>query len=212
MIARLSAPWMQLALACVLALASAVAPAQSSSRLDLQLSQGIGVAGAPAVAAPQAASASAVGEPISAGDSITVTVYQEPDLGLTDQKVRADGTLSLPLIGELHVEGLTSKQLQKLITGRLADGYLKQPSVTVNVTKHRFYYITGEVESPGGYAFAVGLTIEQAIVLAGGYTERASRNAITVVRESSPDRPVEGVALSSSVMPGDIITVKESFF
>jgi polysaccharide export outer membrane protein len=203
-----------------------VALAQSSNsagpaRLELQLSRGIGSGGSAATAASAGSSTapsntpsrgSSSNDPIEAGDSVTVTVYREPDMSVQAQKVRPDGTISLPLLGEVRVDGMTSKELQARITRLLADGYLKQPNVTVNVEQYRLYFIKGEVQKPGGYNFVSGLTVEKAIVLAGGYTERASRNNITVVRERTPDSPIKGAALSSSVLPGDVITVEESFF
>ena len=196
-----------IAFAVMLLLAWLPASAQSPARLDLQLSTGISADGAATPGAPAAQN-----HRIEAGDSVSVTVYREPDLSLQGQRVRSDGTIAMPLLGDLQVGGLTSKQLQQLITERLADGYLKKPNVTVIVEQHRLYYIKGEVENPGGYAFVDGLTVEQAIAVAGGYTERASRSKFTVVREKRPGKPISGLSLSTRVMPGDVITVEESFF
>ncbi len=177
--------------------------------LDLQLSQSIGIAGAPSAATGR-------GTPgayrIGAGYRVSVTVYREPDLSLADVKVGPDGTIAFPLLGDLHVAGLTSKELQRLVTDRLADGYLKQPNVTVNVERNQLYFIKGEVASPGGYAYVEGLTVEKAVALAGGYTERAAKDDVTVVREASPDRPLREAGPGTPVLPGDVITVEESFF
>jgi polysaccharide export outer membrane protein len=197
---------MRLAATAVLVMAGAGAYGQS---LDLQLSQSIGIAGAPAAADVPAP---AGGYRIAPGDRVSVTVYQEPDLGVSDAKVGTEGILSFPLLGELHVAGLSSQALQRLITERLADGYLKSPSVTVNVDRQQLYFIKGEVESPGGYSYVDGLTVEKAVALAGGFTERAAKGDITLVRESAPDAPMKEAAPSTRVLPGDVITIEESFF
>ncbi len=149
---------------------------------------------------------------IDSGDSISVAVYQEPDLSINNVKVSSDGTISFPLLGELQVSGLSSKQLQQLVIKRLADGYLKTPNVTVSIDSHRLYYIKGEVNSPGGYSFVIGLTVEKAVALAGGFSERAAEQDITLVRESQPDQPIQPVSPSTTISPGDVITVGESFF
>jgi len=149
---------------------------------------------------------------IDKGDSVSITVYQEPDLSITGVKVSTDGTIAFPLLGDLHIVGLSSSQLQKLVTERLKDGYLKSPSVTVSIDRYRLYYIKGEVNSPGGYNYVDGLTIEKAVALAGGFSERASEQDITLVHEAKPDQPRKAVALTTPIRPGDVITVGESFF
>ena len=114
--------------------------------------------------------------------------------------------------GNLHVAGLTSQELQDLVTSKLRDGYLKKPSINVSIDSYRLYYIKGEVTRPGGYTFVDGLTVAKAVALAGGYTVRASESSITLVRESDPENPLDSVGVNSAIQPGDIITVGESFF
>lgn len=149
---------------------------------------------------------------IDAGDRVSITVYQEPDLSVAGARVKADGTIAVPLLGDLRVAGLTSQELQDLVTARLLDGYLKKPNVTVTIDGYRLYYIKGEVSRPGGYSFVDGLTVAKAVALAGGFTPRASERSITLVRESDPDNPIESVGVNAAIRPGDIITVGESFF
>jgi protein involved in polysaccharide export with SLBB domain len=199
-------------LAAALLLVAAAAGARAepgSSSIDLQVSQAIGIAGTPAAAAgPTQPGAYRIG----AGDKVSVTVYREPDLSLSDAKVGPDGSIAFPLLGDLHVAGLTSKELQRLVTERLADGFLKQPNVIVNVDRQQLYFIKGEVSAPGGYTYVEGLTVEKAVALAGGFTERAAKDDITVVREGTPTQPMRTVPPGLQVLPGDVITVEESFF
>ena len=148
---------------------------------------------------------------VDSGDRVSITVYQEDDLNVEGARVRDNGTIAFPLLGDMRVRGLTSAQIKSLVTRRLADGYLKNPNVTVSIDAYRLYYIKGEVSRPGVYSYMDGLTVDKAIALAGGYTVRASENDITLVREADPDNPLK-VRSSSAIEPGDVITVGESFF
>jgi len=149
---------------------------------------------------------------VDTGDRVSITVYQEPDLSVSGVRVKANGTIAYPLLGDLHVAGLTSQELQDLVTSKLLDGYLKKPSINVSIDSYRLYYIKGEVNRPGGYAFVDGLTVAKAVALAGGYTVRASEKSISLVRESDPENHVDGVGTNTPILPGDVITVGESFF
>ena len=149
---------------------------------------------------------------VDTGDRVSVTVYQESDLSVTGVRVKTNGAISYPLLGDLHVSGLTSQEVHDLVKKRLLDGYLKKPNVTVSIDSYRLYFIKGEVKRPGGYSFVDGLTVAKAVALAGGYTVRASRSSISLVRESDPEVPLESVRSNTAINPGDIITVGESFF
>lgn len=149
---------------------------------------------------------------IDTGDRVSITAYREPDLSINGVRVKADGTISYPLLGDLRVAGLTSQELQALVTTKLLDGYLKKPNITVSIDSYRLYYIKGEVSRPGGYSFVDGLTVAKAVALAGGYTARASESKISLVRESDPENPLDSVGANTTIRPGDIITVGESFF
>ena len=205
-----------------------VALATSESPVGLQMSSsidGVGMQTAeskrpssapeptPGTAPDAASSAGRDGEHrIDAGDRVTVSVYREPDLNIKDVRVRDSGTISFPLIGELNVRGLTSNGLTQLITKKLADGFLRKPSVSVSIEAYRLYYIKGEVTKPGGYNYMDGLTIEKAVALAGGFTERASESNISLVREEFDSSSMKKVSPNMKVLPGDVITVGESFF
>lgn len=148
---------------------------------------------------------------IAAEDILNISVFDEPELSVQETRVSSNGTVALPLIGDVKVAGLSTSQVAAKIEALLADGYLKQPKVSVNIHEYRQVFVHGEVKKPGGYSYQEGLTVQKAVVLAGGFTERASPAKITLVRE---DRPGIGipVALDFTVKPGDIITVGESFF
>lgn len=143
-------------------------------------------------------------------DAISINVFNEPELSAKRLKISINGAVSLPLIGQVSVLGLTTSQAESKIAALYLNGYLKNPQVSVSVIEYRQFYINGEVKSPGGYHYREGLTVQKAISLAGGFTARAARDDITLIRENSDQE--RQVNLSDLVKPGDLITIDESFF
>lgn len=160
---------------------------------------------------PVTALADASGYRLGTGDVISIQVFGEPDLSM-EVKVPVGGTVIYPLLGELKVAGLDARGLESLITHRLKGPYLIDPKVSVTIREYREFYINGEVGRPGGYSYQPGLTLRQAITLAGGLTERASKSKIYVVHENQPEQSRNKVGLDTPVRPGDVITIEQSFF
>lgn len=148
---------------------------------------------------------------LAADDVISISVFNEPDLSLDKVRVASNGSISMPLIGQVQVKGLTIDQVELKITRLYLGGYLKKPDISVAVVEYRQFYVNGEVDKPGGYSYREGMTIQRAISLAGGFTERASRSKIKLIREGNPNTAAS-VNLNTPVRPGDVITVEESFF
>jgi polysaccharide export outer membrane protein len=148
---------------------------------------------------------------LDAGDQIRILVYDEPDLTV-ETTINDNGNINFPLIGLISVTGKTAPQIEKVIHDGLAGDYLLNPSVQVDVLTYRSFYIHGEVNSPGGYPYQPGLSVDQAIALAGGLTPRASVSKIYVKKSQTQDEKEAKVELTYSVSPGDIITIKQSFF
>lgn len=105
---------------------------------------------------------------LSPGDSVTVTVFGQPDLS-GDHVVNSTGTIQIPLVGSVFVKETTLEGCGLLISERLEDGFLKKPSVAVRLKEVRPVYVLGEVRAPGSYPFRFGLTALSAVALAGGY-------------------------------------------
>jgi polysaccharide export outer membrane protein len=147
---------------------------------------------------------------LSAGDKVRIAVFGEDDLTVTNQ-VSARGTISFPLIGELKVADLTPGDLEDLVASRLRGPYLVDPRVSVSIEEYRQFFVMGQVNRPGSYAYLPGLTVRKAVSIAGGYTERASRSKIFVVSEGD-SRQERKVSQDDPLGPGDTIIVKESFF
>jgi polysaccharide biosynthesis/export protein VpsN len=148
---------------------------------------------------------------LGADDEISVNVFNEPDLSLSKTRIAANGTISMPLIGQVMVKGLTIDEVEIKITKLYLGDYLKKPDVSVSIVEYRQFYVNGEVNKPGGYSYRDGMTIQRAVSLAGGFTERASRSKIRLMRENNTQN-VTSVDLNTPVLPGDVITVEESFF
>lgn len=143
------------------------------------------------------------------GDLVSIKVFGENDLS-TEARLSDAGTISYPLLGELQVSGSTIGELENTVASKLKEGYLLNPRVTVTILEYRQFFINGEVQRPGGYAFMPGLTVNKAISLAGGFSKVASHTAISIIRDH--EERVLPADLNTLVKPGDIITVKESFF
>ncbi len=148
---------------------------------------------------------------LSGGDRVRVVVFGDPALG-GEFTIAGSGMIAMPLIGEVDVRGLTSTQLQDRIVARLADGYIKDPRVAVEVLSTRPFYILGEVNKPGQYPFANGLTVLGAVAQAGGYTYRAKTKQVFIKHAGQDAEVAEPVTATTLVAPGDTIRIKERWF
>ncbi len=145
------------------------------------------------------------------GDKLRFIVYGEDDLS-GEFDVDASGSVSLPLIGEVRAAGRTLRQLEGVVAGKFREGYLTDPRVNIDVLNYRPYYIVGEVEEPGEFPYTAGMTVLNAIAVAGGYTYRADTNRVFVARPNQGGEVEYPADQSVRVSPGDIIRVPERFF
>jgi len=148
---------------------------------------------------------------LNAGDKIKVHVFGEEDLDV-EVRLGATGDIRYPFLGKVHVAGMTVPQLEHKITRELANGYLVDPQVRVSMEEFRPFYVNGEVQKPGGYPYQPGLTIRKAISLAGGFTEGADENKVFLILAGDDSRQEHRISLDTPMSPGDIVTVKQSFF
>jgi len=120
---------------------------------------------------------------IGAGDTLQVSVWKEPDVSVPSVIVRSDGMITVPLIKEIAVAGLTPKQAENLITERLAK-FLNAPNVTVVVaaTNSKKVYVIGAVRKEGPLPYTYRMTVMQALSEAGGLNEYAKRRKIYILR------------------------------
>ena len=161
-------------------------------------------------------------ERLGIDDVFEVRVLGEPDLSGA-YRIAADGTVDYPFLGRVSVSGMRSGDMQELIAAKLANGYLKQPQVSVMVKEwhSRKVLVMGQVQKQGSVDYFTNMTIVDAIAAAGGFTGIASKNSVTLRRESkgsvqSKSYPVadisEGRASNVVLRPGDILVVEERLF
>jgi len=157
------------------------------------------------------AAGSATAYQLGAGDKVKVNVFGEPDLS-GEFLVGDNGRIDLPLIGAVQARGQTVTQFQNAVVARYSGGYLKDPKVSVSVLNYRPFFIQGEVGKGGEYPYKAGLTIQNAVAIAGGYTYRANTGK-AFVRRAGQDQEVEVQTNQRvAINPGDIIRVPERFF
>lgn len=169
-----------------------------------------------AAATPAAGSSAAV--PINsrdyrldAGDKMKLTVFGEPSLS-GDYVVGATGRMAIPLIGEINAKGQTAAEVEKQIEGKLKDGYLRDPRVSLEVTTYRPFYILGEVNRPGEYPYTADLTVVKAVATANGFTYRANKNRVFIKHVGETEEKPYPAESTTIVAPGDTIRVAERFF
>ena len=146
---------------------------------------------------------------LGAGDEIEIQVHQEADLSMT-LRIGESGVFSYPYLGTLTAAGKTTAGLEKQITDGLLQDILIHPSVSVSINSYRNFYISGEVVHPGGYPYQPGLTLLQAITIAGGTTEWASSTKFQILKEGSSE--AVSASKKTAVRPGDTVTILEGIF
>ena len=118
----------------------------------------------------------------------------------------------MPLIGAVRAQGLTTSQLAAAIDAKLRQGFLRDPKVSVEVEAYRPFYVLGEVTAAGQYPFVNGMTAQNAIAIAGGFTPRGAQDYVDITRNLGDEPVTATVPLTFPVRPGDTITVRERFF
>lgn len=148
---------------------------------------------------------------LDVGDRVKINVFDEPTLS-GEYPVAADGSISLPLIGEVPATGHTIDEVIAQARTRLSDGFLRDPKVSGEVSVFRPYFILGEVSTPGNYPFAVGLTAMNAIAAAKGFTPRANRDVVLIRRQGEAAEVNYKLTPELRIYPGDTIRVGERYF
>src|ERR1700752_4114941 len=141
---------------------------------------------------------------LDAGDRLRVVVYGQE--GLTNTySISAGGSITMPLIGSVPARGRTPAGLAGEITARLRNGFIREPSVAVEIEAYRPFFILGEVAAPGQYPYVPNMTVESAIAIAGGFSPRARRDAVTVTHTDASGAGRYVVPLGPQIGPGDTV-------
>ena len=151
------------------------------------------------------------GYKVGAGDRLTIRVAGEADL-TADYLVDGSGNISLPYVQTLTIAGLNTSQIEQIITARLRRGFLRDPQVSVQVTTLRPFYILGEVGTAGSFSYQPGITVQNAIAIAGGYGPRADHGSVLITRQNATGTSTYKVPVTTQIYPGDIVYVRERWF
>ena len=148
---------------------------------------------------------------LDAGDRLRVVVYGQE--GLTNSyAIDAGGSITMPLIGSVPARGRTPAGLAADITVRLRRGYIREPSVAVEIESYRPFFILGEVAAPGQYPYVPNMSVESAVAIAGGFSPRARRDSVTLTHNDGAGSMRVVVPLGTAVSPGDTVLVGERWF
>jgi polysaccharide export outer membrane protein len=148
---------------------------------------------------------------LDTGDKLRVFVYGQPNLSRL-YTVDQVGNIAVPLIGSVQARGRTTVSLERSIAAKLGREFVKDPQVTVDVAQNRPFFILGEVRLPGQYPFVSGMTVEQAVAIGGGYTERASQRSYRITRKLGPLVDQIEAPGDYPLCPGDTVYVYERWF
>ena len=148
---------------------------------------------------------------LGAGDKLRVVVFGQE--GLTNTyAIDASGAITMPLIGRVSARGHTPGALAEDITARLRKGFIREPSVAVEIESYRPFFILGEVAAPGQYPYVPNMSVESAVAIAGGFSPRARRDSVTVTHPAEGGLLRAVVPLGTPLSPGDTIMVSERWF
>lgn len=143
---------------------------------------------------------------LAPGDIINVKVFNEPELSVESLRIPGNGIISYPLLGRIDTKNHSVATLEKHLTALLLNGYLKKPEVSITMAAYRPFFVKGDVEQPGRHPFSEGMTLEQALTIAGGSSELGENTRVSVSRFNGETVQVEEVGFQ--IRPGDVITVK----
>lgn len=145
------------------------------------------------------------------GDRLKLTVFGHPKES-GEFEVDSLGKVSHPLIGGIDARGRTIAEFQEYVRKTLDDKFIVNPKVSVEVLNYRPFYIYGEVNRGGSYPYVVGLTVRRAVAIAGGFTRRARKAPVLLVRDETNGVQKFDKELDEIVLPGDIVEVQRRLF
>lgn len=148
---------------------------------------------------------------LDAGDVIRVTVFEQDELTNTYSVDKA-GFIAFPLVGAVAARGRTTKQVEAAVAAKLSQGFIREPDVSAEVATYRPFFILGEVGTGGQYTYTPGMTVQNAIAVAGGFTPRANQRVIDITRSVNGKVLTGQVPVTDPILPGDTIRVRERLF
>jgi len=161
--------------------------------------------------APSNGVAAAADYKLGPNDRTRIIVFGQPSL-TGEFVLDGNGVLAFPLIGNVDARGMTPSQLQAALAEKLDKDWIRNPSVSVEVSTRRPFYVVGEVQKPGSYPYVTDMNVLNAIATAGGETYRANMHEFWIKRKQSGRIVRVEANQESTLQPGDTVIVRERYF
>ena len=151
------------------------------------------------------------GYKIGAGDKLSIRVIGEAEL-TGEYLVDGAGNISFPYLKTVSAGGRTAPDVQTAIEHRLRQGLLRDPHVSVQVVSLRPFFILGEVNAAGSFPYQEGMTVQNAVAIAGGYSARADQSEVMISRKNAAGTATFKVPVTTQLYPGDVVYIRERWF
>ncbi len=150
---------------------------------------------------------------LGSGDKLRISFFGKHYSDLSgDYEIDGAGIVPLPLVENIRLGGKTLSEAEAAIKAAYKPDYVKDPRVSVQVLNYRPFYIWGKVNSPGSYPHVSGMTVLEAVVIAGGFTEQAKQDNMKVIRGNDRSRTEHDATPGTVILPGDVIEVPQRYF
>jgi polysaccharide export outer membrane protein len=150
---------------------------------------------------------------LGSGDKLRITFFGKHVEDLTGEyEIDGAGLIPLPLVGNLRLGGVTLAEAESIIKNAYQPDYVLDPRISIQVLNYRPFYIMGQVNRPGSYSYVNGITVLEAVVIAGGFTKRAKESRMTIIRANNLTREKQDAVPETIVLPGDVIEVPQRYF
>jgi polysaccharide export outer membrane protein len=150
---------------------------------------------------------------LGSGDKLRISFFGKHYSDLSgDYEIDGAGIVPLPLVENIRLGGKTLSEAENSIKAAYKPDYVKDPRVSVQVLNYRPFYIWGKVNAPGSYPYVNGITVLEAVVIAGGFNKRAKQDNMKIIRGNDPSRTAKDATPETVILPGDVIEVPQRYF
>ncbi len=150
---------------------------------------------------------------LGSGDRLSVVFFGKHVGDLSGEyEIDGAGLIPMPLVGSIRLAGLTVAEAEAAIKSAYQPDYVLDPRLSIQVLNYRPFYIMGQVNSPGSYPYVNGITVLEAVVIAGGFTKRARETKMQIIRGTDTTRTKQDATPDTVILPGDVIEVPQRYF
>jgi polysaccharide export outer membrane protein len=150
---------------------------------------------------------------LGSGDRLSVVFFGKHVGDLSGEyEIDGAGLIPMPLVGSIRIQGMTVAEAEAAIKAAYKPDYVKEPRISIQVLNYRPFYIMGQVTSPGSYPYVNGISVLEAVVIAGGFTKRAKESKMQIIRGTDASRTKQEATPDTIILPGDVIEVPQRYF